>query len=71
MANYIVALTTPVLIAKSTFGAYYFFAFSTLLTTIVITFCMYGDEGAQLGGDRKAVPGTEIQSYREVGCRNI
>ena len=48
IANYIVALTTPVLISKSTFGAYYFFAFSTLLCTIVIVLFMFETKGHSL-----------------------
>ena len=42
------ALTTPVLIATSTFGAYYFFAFSTLFCTIVIALFMSETRGHSL-----------------------
>ncbi len=42
------ALATPVLIAKSTFGAYYFFTFSTLLCTVVIAFFMKETRGHSL-----------------------
>ncbi|KAH8881262.1 sugar transport protein [Thozetella sp. PMI_491] len=48
VANYIVALTTPVLIARSTFGAYYFFAAATLLCTVVIIFFMNETRGHSL-----------------------
>jgi len=43
-----VALTTPVLIAKSSFGAYYFFAFSTLLCTILCAIFMFETKGHSL-----------------------
>lgn len=36
------------LIAKSTFGAYYFFAFSTLLCTVMIAMFMYETNGHSL-----------------------
>lgn len=36
------------LIAKSTFGAYYFFAFSTLLCTVLIAFFMFETRGHSL-----------------------
>ncbi|KAK3945338.1 sugar transport protein [Diplogelasinospora grovesii] len=48
IANYIVALTTPVLISRSTFGAYYFFAFCTLFTTIMIAIFMSETKGHSL-----------------------
>ncbi|KAF6814004.1 MFS sugar transporter (hexose transporter), partial [Colletotrichum plurivorum] len=47
-ANYIVALITPVLISKSTFGAYYLFAFCSLLTTIVVAIFMVETRGHSL-----------------------
>ncbi|ORY62213.1 sugar transport protein [Pseudomassariella vexata] len=48
VANYIVALTTPVFIATSSFGAYYFFAFSTLLCTVVCAVLMVETKGHSL-----------------------
>jgi hypothetical protein len=48
MANYIVALVTPILLAKSSFGAYYLFAFSSLLTTAVIAAIMPETRGYSL-----------------------
>ncbi|CAD6580470.1 MAG: hypothetical protein ASARMPRED_000230 [Alectoria sarmentosa] len=47
-ANYIVALTTPVFLASSSFGAYYFFAFMTLLCTIMCAFFMIETKGHSL-----------------------
>ncbi|RWA12675.1 hypothetical protein EKO27_g2413 [Xylaria grammica] len=47
-ANFLVALTTPVFIAASTFGAYYFFAFATLLCTVVCAFYMFETKGRTL-----------------------
>ncbi|RYP70444.1 hypothetical protein DL771_005485 [Monosporascus sp. 5C6A] len=47
-ANYIVALTTPIFLATSTFGAYYFFAFSTLFCTVMCAFCMIETKGHSL-----------------------
>ena len=43
-----VALTTPVLISRSSFGAYYFFAFSTLLCTVLCAFFMFETNGHSL-----------------------
>ncbi|KAF7515313.1 hypothetical protein G7054_g14635 [Neopestalotiopsis clavispora] len=48
LANYIVALTTPVFIASSTYGVYYFFAFCSLFTTIVCMFLMQETQGQSL-----------------------
>ncbi len=47
-ANYIVALTTPIFLATSTFGAYYFFTFSTLFCTVMCAFCMIETKGHSL-----------------------
>lgn len=47
-ANYIVALTTPVLISTSSFGAYFLYAFSTLFCTILIAFFMSETRGHSL-----------------------
>ena len=48
LANYMVALTTPVLIAKSSFGAYYFFASATLLCTVLCAVFMFETKGHSL-----------------------
>ncbi|PSR92404.1 general substrate transporter [Coniella lustricola] len=48
IANYIVALTTPVFIDRTTFGAYYFFAISALLCTVVCVLFMYETKGHTL-----------------------
>ncbi|KAI0128225.1 general substrate transporter [Hypoxylon sp. NC0597] len=48
VTNYIVALTTPILIEKSIFGAYYFFAFSTMLATAVVAMFMFETKGRSL-----------------------
>ncbi|KAL6831402.1 general substrate transporter [Trichoderma sp. SZMC 28015] len=47
-SNYLVALITPVLIAKSTYGAYYLFAFSSLFTTIIVALRMVETRGHSL-----------------------
>ena len=47
-ANYIVALTTPVFLASSSFGAYYFFTFSTLLCTVMCAIFMIETKGHSL-----------------------
>ncbi|TGJ86413.1 hypothetical protein E0Z10_g2354 [Xylaria hypoxylon] len=47
-ANFLVALTTPIFIATSTFGAYYFFAFATLLCTVVSAVYMFETKGRTL-----------------------
>ncbi|KAI0431566.1 sugar transport protein [Xylaria sp. FL1042] len=48
VANFVVALTTPIFIATSTFGAYYFFAFATLLCTVVSATYMFETKGRTL-----------------------
>ncbi|KAM5344204.1 hypothetical protein ACJ41O_012741 [Fusarium nematophilum] len=48
MANYIVALITPVLISKSTFGAYYLFAFCSLFCTVMVCIFMFETKGYSL-----------------------
>ncbi len=42
------ALTTPILISTSSFGAYYLFGFSTLLCTIVCAIYMVETKGHSL-----------------------
>ncbi|KAK5632680.1 hypothetical protein RRF57_008394 [Xylaria bambusicola] len=46
--NFLVALTTPIFVATSTFGAYYFFAFATFLCTVVSALYMFETKGRTL-----------------------
>lgn len=48
LANYTVALTTPVFIATSTFGAYFFFAICTMLCTVTCFVYMFETRGKTL-----------------------
>ena len=48
LANFLVALTTPILLAKSSFGAYFLFAGCTLLTSIVCFIFMAETKGKSL-----------------------
>lgn len=48
IANYIVALTTPIFIDRTTFGGYYFFACSAFLCTIVCALFMFETKGHSL-----------------------
>lgn len=48
IANYIVALTTPIFIDRTTFGAYYFFAAWGLVGTIVCYLYMVETRGHSL-----------------------
>ncbi|KAL8387691.1 hypothetical protein RB595_009737 [Gaeumannomyces hyphopodioides] len=48
LANYLIALTTPMLLAKSTFGAYYFFGFATLFCTLMCAAFMFETKGKSL-----------------------
>ncbi|KAJ4414741.1 hypothetical protein N0V82_007733 [Gnomoniopsis sp. IMI 355080] len=48
IANYIVALTTPVFIDRTTFGCYYFFAASAFLCTVVCALFMFETKGHTL-----------------------
>ncbi|KAM0241373.1 hypothetical protein ACHAP5_007648 [Fusarium lateritium] len=47
-ANYIVALVTPVLLDKSSFGAYYLFAGCSLVTTVMVVLFMGETKGYSL-----------------------
>jgi len=48
VANWIIAFTTPILLAKSSFGAYFFFGFASLLTMIVCLIAMPETKGRSL-----------------------
>ncbi|KAF3769122.1 general substrate transporter [Cryphonectria parasitica EP155] len=48
IANYIVALTTPVFIDRTTFGAYYFFACSAFICTVGCALYMFETKGHTL-----------------------
>lgn len=48
IANYIVALTTPVFIERTTFGCYYFFAAGAFLCTVVCALYMFETQGHTL-----------------------
>lgn len=48
IANFIVALTTPILLAKSSFAIYYLFGGCTLLTVLVCFFWMPETKGRSL-----------------------
>lgn len=46
--NWIIAFTTPIFLAKSTFGVYFLFGSATLLTAIVCVFWMPETRGRSL-----------------------
>ncbi|EFX05800.1 major facilitator superfamily transporter sugar [Grosmannia clavigera kw1407] len=48
VANYIVALVTPVLLSASTSGAYFFFGGMTVICTVIVTLYMVETRGATL-----------------------
>jgi len=48
IANWTVAFTTPILLARSTFAAYYFFGFATLATVIACAVLMPETKGRSL-----------------------
>ena len=48
MTNFLVALTTPILLAKSSFGAYFLFGGCTLLTAMVCFVFMPETKGKSL-----------------------
>ncbi|KAF2663429.1 sugar transport protein [Microthyrium microscopicum] len=48
LANWIVALTTPIFLAKSSFGAYFFFGFSSLFCLAVCVVAMPETKGKSL-----------------------
>ncbi|XXH01997.1 hypothetical protein Hte_008361 [Hypoxylon texense] len=47
--NFLVALVTPTLLARSSYGAYFLFGGCTLLTALVCWFCMPETRGLSLG----------------------
>lgn len=46
--NFLVALETPILLAKSSFGAYFLFGGCSLVTAIVCALCMPETKGKSL-----------------------
>ncbi|KAF2146546.1 uncharacterized protein K452DRAFT_323716 [Aplosporella prunicola CBS 121167] len=48
LANFVVALTTPIFLDKSSYGVYYFFGACTLLTVIICIFAMPETRGNTL-----------------------
>ena len=48
LANYVVALSTPVFLASSSYGAYYFFAFCSLFCTVMCAVFMFETKGHSL-----------------------
>ncbi|KAL0944615.1 MFS sugar transporter [Colletotrichum truncatum] len=75
-ANYVVALITPVLISKSTFGAYYLFAGCSLFCTVVVAVVMTETRGHSLEAierryNEKKVTASEKKSWKGLGLRNV
>jgi hypothetical protein len=48
VSNWIVAFTTPILLARSTFAVYFFFGFSSLITVLVCAIAMPETKGRSL-----------------------
>ncbi len=53
-ANWIVTFLTPIMLARSSFAAYYVFGFATLLTVIACAFFMPETKGRSLEAIDKA-----------------
>jgi hypothetical protein len=70
-ANFIVALTTPALIASSSFGAYYFFAGCTLFCTIFIALFMQETRGHSLEAIEQAFIESRTGSAAVSGRRAV
>lgn len=70
-ANWTVALTTPILLARSAFAAYYFFGFATLTTVIVCAVLMPETKGQSLEAINKAFNDRPKRSFslRELRMR--
>ncbi|RGP77169.1 sugar transporter [Fusarium longipes] len=62
-ANYIVALVTPVLLDKSSFGAYYLFAGCSLATTVMVILFMGETKGYSLEEIEKRHGSREEKSF--------
>lgn len=48
MTNYLVALVTPILLAKSTFAAYFLFAGCSFVLTVMVCLFMFETKGHSL-----------------------
>ena len=72
MTNFLVALTTPILLARSSFGAYFLFGGCTLLTVIVCFIFMPETKGKSLNEIEEAfrlkasVSGSLSRAVRKV-----
>lgn len=64
VCNFLVALTTPVLLAKSSFGAYFLFGGCCVITVIVGIFFMHETKGCTFGEIDEAFKG------KSPGVRN-
>lgn len=62
LANFLVALTTPILLAKSSYGAYFLFGGCAILTSLVGFFFMHETKGRSLdeieAAFRRKTPGS-------------
>jgi hypothetical protein len=63
--NFLVALTTPILLAKSSFGAYFLFGGCSLLTSLVGAVFMHETKGRSLGEIEEAF------KHKATGGKNI
>ena len=65
VANFLVALATPILLAKSSFAAYFLFGGCTLLTAIVCAVLMPETKGKSLDEIE------DVFQFRSSGTRNL
>lgn len=66
-ANFLVALTTPILLARSSFGAYFLFGGCSLLTAVVCAMFMPETKGRSLDEIEEAFRGRTTGSPSLVG----
>ncbi|KAE9989528.1 hypothetical protein EG327_002609 [Venturia inaequalis] len=68
LANWIVAFTTPILLARSSFAVYYFFGFSTLFAVLVCALVMPETKGKSLEAiDRAFNDGSVAKKWAFLG----
>ncbi|KAK5009471.1 hypothetical protein LTR28_000912 [Elasticomyces elasticus] len=65
--NFLVAVTTPIFLAKSSFGAYFLFGGLTLGTVVVLGACMPETRGLSLEAIQDAFRGSIVKKFSLVG----
>jgi hypothetical protein len=67
VVNWIIAFTTPIFLARSTYGVYFFFGTATLLTVVVCVFFMPETRGKSLEDIDASFRGHKSLPFRGEG----